>query len=134
MPGPDVCTATGGSYLVFGTIEATLQKADEYDNYVSLVNTSLDVTVYNCATGKFEKPTNHHGRGMDPVLAPETFQPERHVDDLFGVGVGLVHATEVGGGGVTLFMTFGLVRQACSGVSRPITSGGIALAMRSPTM
>jgi hypothetical protein len=64
LPGPDVCADTGGRYLVFGTIEATSQAAAESNNYVSLVNTALNVTVYNCATGKFEKPTILRGRGM----------------------------------------------------------------------
>jgi hypothetical protein len=64
LPGPDVCADTGGRYLVFGSIEATSQRADESNNYVNLVNTALNVTVYNCAAGKFEKPTVLRGRGM----------------------------------------------------------------------
>ena len=48
-----------------------------------------------------------HGGGMDAVLAPQTLEAVGHVDDLFGLGIGLVHGPELGGGGESVFVAFG---------------------------
>jgi hypothetical protein len=48
---------------VFGTIEAESQTAAESNNYVSLVNTALNVVVFDCTAGKFVRSPLLHGRG-----------------------------------------------------------------------
>ena len=59
-----------------------------------------------------------HGGGVDPVLAPQAFQPEGDVDDLLGVGVGLVHGAQLGRCGVALLVAVGLGE---AGVERRVT-------------
>jgi hypothetical protein len=58
LPGPELCADTGASYLVFGSVSATAQKAQEYDNYISSVNALLNVSLYSCSTQKFLPPAN----------------------------------------------------------------------------
>ena len=48
-----------------------------------------------------------HGGRMDPVLAAQALEAERDVDDLLGVGVGLVHGPQLGGGRVAVLVPLG---------------------------
>ena len=49
-----------------------------------------------------------HGRGVDPVLAPQPLEAQRDVDDLLGVGVGLVHRAQLGRGGEAVLVALRL--------------------------
>ena len=48
-----------------------------------------------------------HGGGVDAVLAAQSLEALGHVDDLFGLGIGLVHGPELGGGGEPVLVPFG---------------------------
>ena len=40
---------------------------------------------------------DHHGGGMDAILAAQTFEALRHVDDPLDIGIGFVHLTQLTG-------------------------------------
>jgi hypothetical protein len=64
LPSPELCADTGASYLVFGSVSATANKATEDDNYVGSVNALLNVSLYSCSAQKFLPPANGlHGFG-----------------------------------------------------------------------
>ena len=67
--------------------------------------------------------------GVHARLALEALEALRRVDDLANVGVGLVERAELGRLGVALWL---LSKMPASGMSLPITAGGIALVIRSP--
>ncbi len=60
---------------------------------------------------------DHHGGGVDAVLAAQPLEPERDLNDLLGVGVGVAHGAQLGRGGISLLVTVGLgdagVQRAC---------------------
>jgi TolB-like protein len=58
LPSPELCADTGASYLVFGSISATAVKAEEYNNYLGVVNALLNVSLYSCSAQKFLPPAN----------------------------------------------------------------------------
>ena len=77
-----------------------------------------------------------HGGGVDAVLAPQALEALGHVDDLAGPRgrTSYISRSSVGRLVAVLVALRSCSRQARSGVSRPMTSGGMALAMRSPTL
>ena len=77
---------------------------------------------------------DHDRGGVDAVLAAQPFEAAGDVDDALGVGVGVVELAELGRPSCSRRRTSACgSRHACSGVSRPMTSGGISLAILSPT-
>jgi hypothetical protein len=58
LPSPELCADTGASYLVFGSVSATAISPTEYNNYIGVVNASLNVSLYNCSAQKFLPPAN----------------------------------------------------------------------------
>ena len=53
---------------------------------------------------------DHHRGGVDAVLATEALEAEGHVDDLFGLGVGVVHRSQVTRGGVAVLVALDLLQ------------------------
>ena len=49
-----------------------------------------------------------HGRGMDPVSSAQPLEAPGHVDDALGLGIGLVHGAQFGGGGKAVLESVGL--------------------------
>ena len=62
---------------------------------------------------------DHHGGGVDAVLAPHPLEALGHVDDPLGVGVGLVHGPQVGGHLVAVLELLVLVE---AGVQRRVAA------------
>ncbi len=58
LPSPELCTDTGASFLVFGSVSAVAQKGQEYNNYINSVNALLNVSLYSCSAQKFLAPGN----------------------------------------------------------------------------
>ena len=73
------------------------------------------------------------GGGMDAVLATEPLETLGDVDHQLRVRVLLVHLAQLGCGHVAVLVTLDRSRHALSGVSRPMTSGGMAFAILSPS-
>jgi hypothetical protein len=75
-----------------------------------------------------------HGGGVDAVLAPQALEPLATSMTFLASGSVSYMARSSDAAAKPSSCPSVLVRQAASGVSRPMTSGGMALAILSPTM
>ena len=76
-----------------------------------------------------------HGGGVDAVLAPKPLETLGHVDDLLGLGVGLVHVAQLAGGGEPVLVPLGRGRgRRPAGCPGPSAAGAWPWRSCRPTM